>query len=306
VPAVWLFGNLLVTGLIATVCALVIWPTAGLGHRMLVRWGLADPTEPQVRTATGYLRRRRLLYVVCWLLLPAVAVATADVLHHRFAAQRYWGVLASILAAMLLAELVAALRRPRTAVRTAVLSRRLWSDLVPWWAAAAYLGLLGLVAFQAVAVVAARSWAAAAVAVQPPGRSAGAVLAGDHGWLALASAGAGLAAVLGVVLLAVRRPAVPDPEVDAVLRTRTARVTVGVGIGLALGLLNQTNSQVYELRVLWPGSGVPNVPPPPALLDLAGRVDGFGMLAAFVLGLIAWREVASPAPRRPAPAAAPA
>src|SRR5262249_60215359 len=68
-------------------------------------------------------------------------------------------------------------------------------------------------------------------------------------WLVLAGAAVGLAAVLAVVWLAVLRPAEADPEVDAALRTRSARVAVGVGLRLAPGLPHPTNA--------------PPPPPPP-------------------------------------------
>src|SRR5262249_59470054 len=137
------------------------------------------------------------------------------------------------------------------------LSRGRWRDLVPWWGFASYLALLGLAVLQTLAALLAHPWAASVVRglrvvdtppAGPPGgggdgvplaidrQTADQVLDRSGDWLVLAGAVVGLAAVLAVVWLAVLRPAETDPEVDAALRTRSARVAVGVGIGLALGL----------------------------------------------------------------------
>src|SRR5262249_2756888 len=96
-----------------------------------------------------------------------------------------------------------------------------------------------------------------------------------------------------------------DPEVDAALRTRSARVAVGVGVGLALGLLNQTNAHITALHAL--STTALTLPPgdrpaSPVLLDVAARLDGFGVLVALLLGLVCCPALASP-PRRAAPAA---
>ena len=314
----------MVVPVVTTVIVMVVmWPSGITGQRLLIRWGIPEPTREQAQSAARYLRRRRILYPVFWILAPAWAVLVAARLGWQLDSSRYWGLLAAVLAAMLLAELVAALSPPRGTTRTAVLSRRRWRDLAPWWAVAAHLILVGLAVGQAAAVLATHGWAADAVAhaLVRDDSGAGPEAGGGPGdlpvltitartardaldlsgtWLALAGAALGLVAVYGVVLLAVRRPAAADPEVDAVLRTRSARVAVGVGVGLALGLVNQTNAQVATLHSI-AVDGRTVVSPPPGWLDLAARVDGFGMLTALVLGLAVWRLVASPPPR-PVPA----
>jgi hypothetical protein len=189
---------------------------------------------------------------------------------------------------------------------------------------AVHLFLVGLAVAQAAAALVAHGWAADALAHarvsddpdpdgpggtgQPgdlPVLTVGARTAHDlldlsGTWLVLAGAALGLAAVYGVVLLAVLRPAAADPEVDAVLRTRSARVAVGVGIGLAIGLVSQANSRVMDLHSI-AVAGPTVAGPPPALLDLAVRVDGWGMVFVVGLALGAWLDVVSP-PRRPVPA----
>jgi hypothetical protein len=318
-----------VVPVVATVIfILVIWPSGATGQRLLVKWGIPEPTREQTQAATRYLRRRRILYPVFWILAPAWLVLVAALRGWQIAGSRYLGLLAGILAAMLLAELVAALRPPRATTRSAVLSRRRWRDLAPWWAVTAHLILVGLAVGQAAASLAAHGWAADAIAharlvddldagpggIGGPGdlpvltvgvRTAHEALDLSGTWLALAGAALGLIAVYGVVLLAVLRPAAADPEVDAVLRTRSARVAIGIGIGLALGLVNQTNAHVATLHSIAVG-GPTVVSPPPGWLELAAGLDGAGVLIALILGLAVWRMVTSPPPRPvtavPAPA----
>jgi hypothetical protein len=296
---------------------LVLLPGRGTGERFLMRWGVPRPTGEQIEAANRYLRRRRLLYPVCWLVGPALMLLVADLLGPAdgLDGRRLWGLLASVLAALLLAELLATLRPARGTVRSAVLVRRRVRDLVPWWAVSTHLLLVGLVAAQSGAAIAAHSWAAAAVAAdaaaapaageQPAGHLdagfVGVALDVSGSWLVLADVALGLLAVYGVVLLAVRRRAEADPQVDPVLRTRSARVAVGIGIGLALGLVNQTNSQISALHNLAAGSPL-DLPAEPGWVALAARLDGYGMVAALALGLIAWRMVVAPPPR-PVPAA---
>jgi hypothetical protein len=276
---------------------MVVVPDRRAGERFLARWGIGRPTAEQIAVGTGYLRQRRLLYLICYLAGPVLAYAIAGLLRPAEGVERrqWWGLLASVLAALLLAELVAALRPARGTTRSAALSRRRWADLVPRWAVAVHLALVGLATAQAVAAIAAHGWSRAVVAAGGSGLDPAAArrLSDTAGsWLILVEAAFGLVGVYGVVVLAVRRRAEADPAVDSVLRTRSARVAVGVGIGLALGLINQTNSRVVDLRALaLPDAGLQ---PAPGWLELAARLDGIGMILVLVLGLASWRIVAAP------------
>jgi hypothetical protein len=285
---------------------LVAMPARRTGERFLVRWGVSRPTREQAAAAARYLRHRRLLYPICWVFGPALVLVVAALASPTTGTevQRAWGLLTSVLAALLLAELVAALRPARGTTRSALLSQRHWRELVPWWAVAAHLAILGLAATQAAAALTAQSWAAEVIARLPPDqpRPRPSVGVADS-WFVLVAAVLGVLAAYGVVLLAVRRRAEADPETDAILRTRSARVAVGVGIGLALGLLNQSNMRVADLKSL-EFDRVPGTPPAPALLSIARHVDGWGMLLAVALGLAAWYAVAHPPVRPATPAAA--
>lgn len=54
----------------------MLWPGRGSGVNLVRRWGIAEPRPDQVEHAVGYLKRRRLLYVV---LAPvAMLLAPAD------------------------------------------------------------------------------------------------------------------------------------------------------------------------------------------------------------------------------------
>jgi hypothetical protein len=284
---------------------LVALPARHTGERFLVRWGVSRPSREQAAAAARYLRHRRLLYPVCWVFGPALVIVVAELASPSAGtqAQRAWGLLTSVLAALLLAELVATLRPASGTVRSALLSRRHWRELAPWWAVATHLAILGVAASQAVAVLSARSWAVAAARQLPAGQAAPPALGVADSWFVLVAAVLGVLAVYGVVLLAVRRRAEADPETDAILRTRSARVAVGVGIGLALGLLNQSNARVAQLTAIGDG-GAPGSSHPPALLWLARHVDGLGMVLAVTLGVAVWYAVTRPPVRPATPVAA--
>jgi hypothetical protein len=276
------------------VLLLLLWTARGSGEHLLVKWGVLIPSSAQVATATRYLRYRRLLYAAGLVLGPLALVGAGRLFGIHQDLRHGWGLLASVVAALLVAEVVAALRPVRGTSRAALLSRRRWRDLVPVSAVCVHLLILTLAVLQAVAALAARSWA---VGADAEARAMGATIAVPDpadSWFVLAGALLGGVAVYGVVLLAARRRADADDEIDPVLRTRTARVAVGVGIGLALGLLNGSNSAIANLHALgfaFAGGDAPR------LVQLAHRLDGPGMLIVVVVGLAEWWAVSAP-PRR--------
>jgi hypothetical protein len=193
-------------------------------------------------------------------------------------------------------------------VRVAVLGRRSWRALVPTWAVAVLLGLAGLALVLAGTGLAAQPWADRVAAALPPNGvpqppdnytvyfSAESRVEITHptGWALIVGTLVCLAGVLGLVRLAVRRHAVPDPEVDTVLRCRTARVAVGIGMGwLAL----MASWAVNRLNFLDSLSHVDRGPGPPAWL---APVHSLAQLVHLVLLLVAaagWIWVAVPAGR---------
>lgn len=303
--------------LLLALVALVAWPVRRTGEKFLVRWGIARPTRAQSEAAARYLRHRRMLYPICWVFGPALVLLVAELAGDSAMseARRTFGLLASVLAALLLAELVAILRPARGSTRSATLSRRRWSDLVPWWAIAVYGVLLVTAALLATAGLVAHSWAvrSVAAAAADPGNhtdpvSTGQLVSTTGNWLDLLGVALGLAAVGAVLWLAASRRAEADPEVDRILRVRTARVAVGVGIGLALGLVNHGYQHISELHNLIPsilyGTGAaPLAPPEPGVVTLAAHLDGLGMIVLLFASLGAWLAVAIPpsGPLTPAP-----
>ena len=193
----WLQTSVLPAALAGAVLLLVLWPTKDSGRRLLQRWGLPQPDPEQIREAVRYLRQRRILYVVLFLVFPSVAGAVDG------DSRAGISIFVPLLVAMLVAEAVASLR-PVSGVRTASLDPRTWRDLVPRWAV--------------------RTFGAGAVVTFL-------LAAAGTSWLALGYVLACLLLVGGLVALAVRRPSVSDEAVDAALRTRTARVAVGIGFG---------------------------------------------------------------------------
>jgi hypothetical protein len=204
----WLETTLLPAAIAAAVLLLVLWPTEHSGRRLLRTWGIPQPRAEQIREAVRYLRQRRLLYVVLFLVVPSLAGGLPGV-----------GIFVPLLVAMLVAEAIATLR-PVSGVRTASLDRRGWRDLVPRWA----------VRTMAVTAVLTAAYAGFASA-----------------WLALGYVVACLVIVGGLVALAVRRPSVTDEAVDAALRTRTARVAVGIGFGWLATAVTDANQRFQFL-----------------------------------------------------------
>jgi hypothetical protein len=252
-PEDWFTQTLVPTLIVAAILLLVLWPTRKSGGRLLRSWGVDEPTEPQAAEAVRYLRHRRVLLIVLFLagspLLGLVLPAG--------------GFFLPLLLAMLVAELVATLR-PVSGVRVASLDPRTWRDLLPRWA----IGL-GYV-FTALAVGA----AGIGVVLQPRDGAT---------WLLLGGVAVCVAAVVGLVHLAVQRPASADEVVDAALRTRTARVAVAIGFGW-LGTLA---SRAYLPLTR------PNSPVSQYWLDMFEYVTTITLLAA----IVAWIWLAVPTRR---------
>ncbi|WP_033295268.1 hypothetical protein [Amycolatopsis jejuensis] len=193
-----------VTGLFGLVILVVLWPGERQGVRLLTKWGVRNPAPDQVSVAVRYLRRRRFWYPWLFVGLPLLPGAEQVVGEKT--------TITSVLVVVLLGGLIAeifAQRPSRQPRREAVLAPRGVLDFVPLWT----IIVAGLATIAAVAHLAAtRQWTQLAV-------TAGAAAVS---WL--------------VVLLAVRRPAAGDPEVDLALRIRSARVALGLGTGTAATL----------------------------------------------------------------------
>jgi hypothetical protein len=266
-----------VVGFALVVVVMFAWPTAAAARRMLRRWRVSEPRPDQVAEALSYLRRRRFWYP--WLLALGLFTLAphVDLL------------LASVLAALLIAELLA-LRSTRARLRTATLAPRAAFDLVPR-RPAALLAILATVtailALLAIGIRASVEVEAELVIVEldvvHPDRSA---------WLLLGATAACLIAVGVVWQVAVLRPASGDPEVDAVLRIRSARVAVALGLALQALLLAASVQVVggYHADLL---SGVV-----PAWFSELGVWINWMPVVAFCTSLSVWRSLVTPATKR--------
>jgi hypothetical protein len=289
----------LLYGFLGVCLVVVLWPTVAGAERFLRRWGVADPDAQQAAEAKKYMRDRRLLYPPLFLLAPVVAASATGFVR----------LLVPLVVGLLLAEVIAALR-PVRGPRIATLTRRHWRDLVPRWAVGTLVGLASLGALSCLAGLLAQPWADQVAAAIPPGgvwRSADGVtltvseqyqteIGRSVSWLALAGVLAGLVAVLGVVRLAVQRGSVADPKVDAVLRTRSARVAVGMGIAWMGTLVVVANNQLTFLRGI--DFPIPGLPPAPGWLDATAPGDFLGFLVLFVAAA-GWIWAANPSKRMP-------
>jgi hypothetical protein len=292
-------SNVLLYGFLGVCLVVVMWPNAAGAERFLRRWGIADPDTRQAAEAKKYMRDRRLLYPPLFLLAPAVAASATGIVR----------LFVPLIVALLVAEVIAALR-PVRGRRIATLTRRHWRDLVPRWAVGTLLGLAALAALMSVAGLLAQPWADRVAAAIPPGgvwRSADGVMltvsaqyqaeiSRSVSLLALVAVVASLVAVLGVVRLAVRRGSVTDPKVDAVLRTRSARVAVGMGIAWMGSLVVLANNQLTFLRSI--DLPMPGLPPAPSWLDATAPGDFLGLLVIFVAAA-GWIWAANPSNRMP-------
>lgn len=273
----WLEHDVLPAAIVAALLLLVLWPTEHSGRRLLQTWGIPEPRPEQTRAALRYLWQRRILYIVLFLVVPPVAGALIE----NDDELPGMGIFVPLLVAMLLAETVATLR-PVGGVRVASLDRRTWRALVPRWA----------VHTMAVMVVLSVGLAVLALTVGPvhdnglPEPGPGTALA----YLAVCLAMIGL-----LVHLAVRRPSVADAEVDAALRTRTARVAFGIGFGWVGGTLLITSQWLYGLYSISRDDGGPARPA--WLTDWFGRVMEYTGLVQFVVVIVCWMWVALPTRR---------
>lgn len=297
-----------VNGLVGLAVLVVLWPTEQSGTRFLQRWGISRPTRSQSVAAARYLRHRRLLYPVLFLLTPLVLEWGTDSPSDGPAG--VIRLLAPVIAALLTAEVVAALR-PVRGVRVASLTPRSWRDLLPSWAVVTLLALTAFALVLAGAGLIAQPWADRLGAALPPNGvpqpptdwrveisdRAREQIVSPTGWLVLAATAVCLTAVLGLVRLTTRRPADPDTRLDAVLRTRTARVAVGIGIAWMAGMANVA---VQRLGYLDSRRYVPHSPPPPPWLETVADLTQHLGLVLLLGSVVAWIRVTTPAPRRSA------
>jgi hypothetical protein len=301
----WFENTLLPAVLAAGVLLLVLWPTRHSGTRLLKNWGIPEPTEPQITEAVRYLRQRRFLYVALFVLVPPVARLAWPPVDNN---QTPGDIFVPLLAAMLIAEVVATLR-PVSGVRVASLDRRTWRDLLPRWAVVVAAVFTAMALALVVLGLSAQPWANRFVAALPPVDAE--VPPGDPGvfvdpdvrtdllaptsWVVLGSLVLCLVVVGTLVHLAVRRPSVSDPAVDAALRTRTARVAVAIGFGWLAATFNGGEERIWELA-----SGLDNdgLPAPPGWLthDFVRAMEfaGFFILVAAV---VCWMLLAMPSRR---------
>ncbi|GAA1346191.1 hypothetical protein [Saccharothrix algeriensis] len=287
-------GTALLHGLIGLAVLLVLWPTRSAAARFLRSWGVANPTEAQAEHAVRYLRHRRLLYPPLFLLVPSAGAGISSLLRLPEPADNF---LAPVIVALLIAEAVAALR-PVRGPRVAALTRRRWRDLVPRWAIGLLLGFAGAAALLAGVGLTARSWALRAVAAEGHTHEHRAGIAQPVEVVVLVGAVLGLAAVLGVVRLAVRRGSVADPVADAALRTRSARVAVGIGMAWQAWMVNIAFNRLVTLSGLTHRRG--DGPGWLALVPPSGLVN----VALLLVAVVGWIWVANASGRVPYVAAA--
>jgi len=295
----------LVTSTVLVLSAVVVGvvrPPGGAG--LLRRWGIVELDGDKARTASRYLRERRVLTLV--VMVPALVVVSTlwvNVSTYELLSEAsMYLVLGSVLVSMLVAEWWAGLRRPQASTRVAVLRRRRVSDLVPTYALVLYLAMTALAIAADVAGSVVRPWAQRMLQRSPPpAERERPFLAGDlyrdlaaipPDWPFLAGTAACLAAVAGVVWLAVTRPmATEDDRVDAVLRARSARVAVGLGTALTATITQAALARLRPQSFLF-------VQGAPDWVTTAGTALYWVTVLVWPLGIVIWIWVTTPPRRR--------
>ncbi|MBM7787626.1 hypothetical protein [Tenggerimyces flavus] len=218
------------------------------GQHILARWKVQNPTVEQGRLVADYLKERRNLYPY---VLLAVFVGGALLgLLVTFPSANWLGyVLATVLATLLITDLAASRRKRTERTRTATLTARRVSDLVPPYGLAVLGAQLAIGVTALGASIAIQPWADAANAWRIQHRAeletaavdiSPAVVPTDlgptvAGFLALLFAG--VAAFLLVRIARDRGPLTYDTDVDDALRVRSARVGVASAVLMSGGLL---------------------------------------------------------------------
>lgn len=201
-----------VSGLFGLLLLVLLWPGEKQGARVLERWGVAEPTDAEVRDAVRYLRRRRFWYP--WLFLGLPLLTEFADLDERLP-QAWASIPVTLLLGVLLAELFA--QRP-VVVRgdEDVLEPRIL-DLAPLWCFAAYAVVALL------SVLPALGWPTAA---------------GFVVWTGV---------VALIVTLAAVRPTSAHERADTALRVRSARVAVGLGAAVVATAFAPTEGTMTPL-----------------------------------------------------------
>jgi hypothetical protein len=306
-------GVVAMMALLVIAVVAVVWvlrSTPKQGQKVLQRWGIANPTEEQGRIAADYLKRRRNLFPYVAIAVFALTVlgqwlfSTADSI-------RWEGVLLfAIVASLLVAELLATLRRPTDRQRSATLTPRRFTDIVPKFGLVA-LGILALIAVAVtVAIVAALPFAKAVNAWRE--RHAAELqkldAAQDYpidigmgsAWFALLAFAICVIAALGVVRLCqVRGPLTSDLAVDAALRIRSGRVALGTAVLLGSGLVATITGTWWDIAtvsqpVVEIGAQLTaDLPPTPDWIRVLRRPIGWYNFAGFAF-LLVWVILISP------------
>jgi hypothetical protein len=239
--------HVLVVAVIAAVLGFLVLGALRPGRkepaRVLVRWGVSDPSTAEMADALRHLKRRRVAYLVVFVAvsvlvtvvrIPVGVGGTADGPASTGAALPPM-LLATLLLGLLLAE-VSEWRRPSRSDRHLVAPAGL-ADIRPAspWSTAAFVALFGAAVGVASASLAGAEWARRLQPdpVPPP---VAALLAG--------------AAAGSVVWLAGRRPAVGEPRADKALRARVARIGVGVAMAILGALISTSTGPVGDTATL--------------------------------------------------------
>jgi hypothetical protein len=201
---------------IAAMLVLVQWPARPQAIRVLQRWGVSDPSDPEIAEARRFLRRRQLAYPLFYLtysisillLLPEPPPLLALIL-------------AIMITSQVFAEVVITCQSSPAAAAVNPAPRQTARALIPAWAFTLAAVLLGAFALLTGAALLGQAWAVRVIPDPVP---------------ALACAAAATLFCATSIWLTVRRPARPAARADAALRLCTARTSLATGMLAVSGL----------------------------------------------------------------------
>jgi hypothetical protein len=195
---------------IAAVLFLVQWPARPQAIRLLQRWGVSEPTDPEIAEARHYLRRRQLAYPLFYLVY---SISTLLLLPDPPPLLPL--IVAIMITGGLFAEVMITWRTGPAVVPADLAPRHRARALIPAWAFTLAVLLLAALALLTGAALLGQPWAMRVIPDPVPTLACGAAAA-------LFST--------TTIWLTVRRPPRPAARADAALRLCTARTSLALGM----------------------------------------------------------------------------
>lgn len=286
------------------------WPTTRSGRALVERWGGRLPTEHEWARATRYLRVRRPLILVMFLICAPITAAVF------YRPGEWWNHLddgaggGALLVALALSLHVGDVLDPpgyRVERGNRTMPRWVWRRLAPRRAMATFIVLTilaGLFGFASLRVngwadrVAAEMQGADTTQSAAEGTYLAGVVSAQHeldlapsgGWAVIVGTALVLVATLGALFLARRRLPVEAASIEATFQLRSARLGLCLGLSTMVYLTGMAGEHLEMLHRVDRQLGAHDLPAPAWLestVSMVAVVECFALAAA----LIAWHRL---------------